>query len=70
MAYELLSQSKKLNKQGGPNKSEVGGTWKNFSEKNKRKKGPLLLHAQRKTITYTIKNKELKQCHYITSEVP
>ena len=42
MAYELLSQSKKLNKQGGPNKSEVGGTWKNFSEKNKRKKGPLL----------------------------
>ena len=36
MAYELLSQSRKLNKRGGPNKSgEVG---KSF-EKNKREGG-------------------------------
>ena len=34
MAYELLSQSKKLNKRRGPNKS--GGVGKLFEKKNKR----------------------------------
>ena len=39
MAYELLSQSRKYNKLGGPNKSR--GVGKSFEKKNKRRRGRL-----------------------------
>ena len=40
MAYELLSESRKLSKRGGPNKSEEG--LENFLKKNKREEGTFI----------------------------
>ena len=44
MAYELLSQSRKLNERGIPNKS---GGWKIFSKKKKQAGGGALIRAPR-----------------------
>ena len=51
MAYELLSQSRKLNIQGGggPNKGEEGGRVGKFFEKKNKREGRALIRNPRVT---------------------